>query len=382
MTVSAFLLLALPACLPLALTLLNLLTWPRGQAGFDANHGKVSVLIPARNEEAHIEACLRSILVSGSPLHEVIVYNDSSTDRTEQIVQAIAKEDSRVRCLDGLELPDGWVGKPHACHQLSKVATGDILVFVDADTTLLPGGLNRLLSLLEHRGKRVDIITGVPRQVMGSFAERLIMPLLVVTYTSWFPLRFVWSTQDPRFLAANGQLMAIRRKELEALGGFASIAHEIVDDMALCRRAKQQGRRVLFADGFHMASCRMYRGAGEIWRGFSKNFYEGIGESPIALAFVIALLATTSILPFFAFAIAAITPEVTWWKAALFGVAANVALRVVLVIRHRHPPAGIVFHPLAVLGLIAIGLNSFAWSRRGTLRWAGRVYAARRDRSE
>src|SRR5690606_33472832 len=121
--------------------------------------------------------------------------------------------------------PTGWIGKPHACHQLARHASGDVLLFVDADTRLTPSAIERLGSLLTDD---TSVVTAMPHQEMVSLAERLLLPLLMLTYTSWFPLVLVARSRDARFVAANGQVMAVRRAAYDRLGGFAAVAHEIV----------------------------------------------------------------------------------------------------------------------------------------------------------
>jgi chlorobactene glucosyltransferase len=367
------------ALVPSALTAFNLLTWPRGRR--DAHPSiRPSLLVPARDEERNIEACLQAVFSSDTELHEVIVYDDQSSDRTAEIVERLCRSDPKLRLIRGGPLPGGRVGKPHACHQLALAATGQVLLFVDADTLLAPGGVRRLLSLLEPgRGPGADLVTGVPRQQMRGALERLLMPLLVLTYTSWLPLWLVRHSRNPRFLAANGQLLMIRRQTYEETGGFGAVEREIVDDMALCRLAKIRGARVLFADGFEMASCRMYRSAGELWRGFTKNIYEGLGESPAALLLVLALYATAFVWPYLAFAYSLVLAPAWFWPPAL-GVAANLLTRAALAVRYRHPPTGVLLHPLAVLLLMALAVNSFLNNLRGEVFWRGRSYAARRNR--
>lgn len=368
-------LLAAPISVPLAITLFNLLTWARGRRGARIA-GRVSVLIPARNEEASIEAAVRSVARSRHPVHEVIVYDDLSTDRTPQILAGLAEEIPQLRIVKGFGLPDGWVGKPHACHQLARHATGDVLVFIDADVTLSDEAIERLGSLLE----RADVASAVPRQETGSFAERLVMPLLHLTYTSWLPQLLVLACQDERFVAANGQLMAMRREAYDELGGFAAVRHEIVDDVAFCRHAKRSGKRVVFADGDRIASCRMYTSGREVWEGFSKNIYEGIGGSPLALMAILAVHLFFFVLPYAALAYAVLSGEPHWVAPAAAGVMGNVTLRMVLALRYRQPLSGLVLHPLSIAALCAIAVNSFRWSASGRLRWAGRTYAARAHR--
>jgi chlorobactene glucosyltransferase len=372
---------ALPA-LPLAVTLLNLLTWRRGQRE-PAQQPRVSVLIPARNEENGIATCVRAAAECGYPLHEILVYDDQSSDRTLPILRELERELPRLHVLAGAAPAPGWVGKPHACQQLAQAATGDVLLFVDADTQLLPGALPRILSLLvPQHGLGADVVSALPHQVMVGFAERLLMPLLHLTYTSWLPLFLVQHSADSRFVAANGQLMAFRREGYDRIGGFSAVAHEIVDDVALCRHAKQRGARVVFADGALIARCRMYRSLPQIWSGFSKNLYEGIGATPSRLLLVVLLYLAAFVAPYLVLTLALVFPA---WSALLLpaavGVALNGLLRLALALRFRQPMAGLLLHPLSVLVLCALAVNSYRWSARGRLLWAGRSYGNRKQRA-
>ena len=361
-----------PILVALSLTAVNLLSWSRGRP--ERIEARVSLLVPARNEAARIERCLRSLADGIGPRDEIIVYDDQSTDETAALVERLGAEIPRLRLLRGDDLPAGWVGKPHACHRLAAAARGELFVFVDADVELEPGGLSRLVSLLGE----AQVASAVPLQRMKSFAERLIMPLLHLTYTSWLPLALVSRSADPRIVAANGQLLAIRRHDLERIGGFSAVAGEIVDDVALCRLAKQRGLRVAFGDGAAMASCRMYASGRALWRGFSKNVYEGLG-STLALVVAIALYLAAFVLPYVALVVGLAAVPALVVPAAI-GVGANIALRGLLAWRFHHPWEGLLLHPLAVLSVVAIALNSMRWARGGRLEWAGRRYGARRDR--
>lgn len=363
---------AIPALLCLSLVAVNALTWTRGRRLAPRRSRRVSVLIPARNEEANLEACVRHALASEPGPLEVLVYDDESSDRTPALLSRLSREDARVRALPSRPLPPGWVGKPHACQRLGEAARGDLLLFLDADVRLRERGLGRLLGLVE--AARADVVTAAPRQETGSFAERLVVPLLHVTYMCWLPLALIPRTRDPRVLVANGQVLALTRAAWRRLHGFETIKSAIVDDMALGRRAKERGLTVLFADGHEIARCRMYRSGREVWEGFSKNLYLGLGARPARLALVAALYGAAFVLPYVALALAPLVPALLW--PAVVGVAANVALRGVLVVRQRHPVEGIFLQPLAVLGLLVIAFNSFRWTRAQKVRWRGRTYAA------
>lgn len=362
----------------LAITLLNLMTWRRGRPDHRTDTS-VSVLIPARNEEATIAASVRAAFASSHDVLEVVVYEDGSTDDTARILQELGEEfGERLRVVPGHGLPAGWVGKPHACHQLSKLARGDVLLFVDADTTLQPGGVARVLSLLDRL--RLDLLTAVPRQRTETFWEHTVLPLLHLTYTSWLPMLLVHNTRNTSFLAANGQILAMRRSTRDTLDGFAGVQNEVVDDMALCRLAKQQGLRVAFADGHRIATCRMYTSFGEIWEGFSKNLYEGLGERSVLLLGVITVYGMAFIAPYVALA-AGLAGAPGALLPGLVGVGLNLAVRVLLAARWGHRLWSVLLHPLAVLVLIGIAVNSWRWSRRGTIHWRGRTYASRSART-
>ena len=365
--------------LALGLTCFNLWTWPRGQVRKPVDASRLSILIPARNEIQTIEQAVRAALAC-DPL-EVLVYDDASTDGTTEVLEALAREDVRVHILPGQPLPKGWVGKPHACHHLGLGAKGDVLLFVDADTILAPSGPARLLGLFASHG--ADLVTAVPKQQMGSWFERLVIPLLHLTYTSWFPLLLTWRSTNVKFLAANGQLLAIKASTYHHIGGFERVRHEVVDDMALCRVVKRHGHTVVFADGFHVATCRMYRGAKEVWEGFSKNIYQGLGAWIPGLVLVLALYTLAFVLPYLVLPLGVWLGQPDLWHLALLCVAMNLTLRALLAIRFDHPPLeSVVLHPVAVCGLMAIAINSALWHWRGAVAWSGRTYDTRQGAHE
>lgn len=370
----------LPA-IALGLTAFNSVFWPRGD-GKRPIAGDVSVLIPARNEADTIEACVRAVIESGAEIGEVLVYEDRSSDGTRAILEELAAEYEVLRIVEGQPLPDGWVGKPHACHRLAEEADGDRLVFVDADTFVADGGLRRLVSLIEAGpAGRASLATAVPAQRYATIGERLIIPLLHVTYTSWLPLPLIWRSGHPQFLAANGQLMAIRRDALEEIGGFAAVRDAVVDDMELARAFKRAGHTVVFGDGRRMATCRMYGSWSEIWEGFSKNLYEGLGGRPGLLVGVVGLYLAAFVAPYVGLGVwASGGAGAAVGAAAAVGVGCNVVLRTLFALTHGHPIEGGLTQPVGVIALIGIAGNSLLWHRRGEIRWAGRVYGTREAR--
>jgi chlorobactene glucosyltransferase len=359
-------LLVLPALVPLGLTLLNLATWSRPRPlGVGRVAPTVSALVPARNEEQTIELCVRALLRQAR-VTEVVVYNDGSIDATGAILARLQGEDPRLRVLDGVPLPEGWVGKPHACHRLAQSARGERLLFVDADTELAPDGLDRLLTV------GADLTSALPRERVGSLGEALIVSLLHLTYLSWLPLELIRWVRDPRVLAANGQVLLVDRAAYERLGGFEAVRAEVVDDMALCRAAKQAGLTVAFVDGFHVASCRMYTSGRQAVDGFSKNLYEGVGH-PLALALVVAMYLACFVLPW---ALLPLAPV-----AAAAGIGANLLQRSLIAHRYRLPASTVALHLVSVALFVWIAWRSFGWSRGDRIQWRGRTYAAKARRT-
>jgi chlorobactene glucosyltransferase len=371
-------LIAAPAAGALAISLLNVVGWPRNAKPLASGRPAVSVLIPCRNEERNIETCLRSVFPELIDGDEVIVCDDDSTDETPTILGRLASEFPALRVVSGRPLADGWVGKPNACDVLSRHARNDLLVFVDSDVCLHSGSLGTAAGLLKRYN--ADVLTAVPRQDMVTIAERVVMPWLDLTYVSWLPMPLVWLSSDPRFLAANGQFLAMNRTAYTACGGFDAVRGEVVDDMALCRNAKRAGLRVVFADGSDLATCRMYRGWDEIRDGFSKNLYEGIGGHPLALLAVMSLYGAAFVLPWLLLPFAPLLPLAIVQGAAA-AVAMNLVQRVVVALQRGHGPLSILLHPAGALAFLGIAVNSYRWSRAGRIQWSGRVYAPTSTRS-
>ena len=360
-------------------TALNLLTWPRGRpvkggGATSAPTPSISILIPARNEAVNIEASVRAAAMSQPTPLEIIVCDDNSADGTGEILTRLQAELPTLRVIQGRPLTPGWVGKPHACHQLAQAARGELLLFIDADVRLAQDGIGRVLGLMTAHDAQV--ITAVPRQHTGSPMEELILPLLHLTYTAWLPLALIHSSPDPAFLAANGQILAFRRESYRWIGGFEAVRCEVVDDMAICRNAKRAGLKVVFADGGEIAECRMYRSAAQVWKGFSKNLYEGIGAHPLALVGVLGLYFLAFVAPYLSLMLGIFGVEAAL-APGLVGVGLNLVLRVALAWRFEHSPRAALAQPIAVLALLGLAINSYRWSTQGTIEWAGRIYPRR-----
>jgi chlorobactene glucosyltransferase len=237
----------------------------------------ISVCVPARNEERNIRACLESILGQDYPNFEVIVLDDRSTDKTPEILQRLAPQDKRLKIIHGADLSTGWAGKPHALFQASSAARGDWLCFVDADTFLSPNTLSACYT--KATGTRADMFTIMTFQILGSFWEKVVMPIVMTALSVGFSPRKV-NDPDSKDAIANGQFILIKRAVYDAIGGHESVKDQIVEDKAISEQVKWNGYRLIVANGYSVARTRMYTSLAEMWEGWTKNIYLGLRDRP------------------------------------------------------------------------------------------------------
>jgi hypothetical protein len=323
----------------------------------------VSVLLPARDEEAQVGACLTALRAqTGVADLEVLVLDDGSTDGTADAVRAAADGDPRVRLLGGTPPPAGWLGKPHACARLAAAARGRVLVYVDADVVLAPHAVAATVTLLREHG--LALVSPYPRQEAVTAAERLVQPLLQWSWLTLLPLRAAEHSARPSLSVANGQLLAVDADAYRRAGGHAAVADVVLEDVALLRAVKRAGGRGVVADGTALARCRMYDSGAALREGHAKWLWSATG-SPAASAGVVALLTLAYVVP----PLAALRGA----RAGLAGYAAGVAGRVVTGRRTgaRVWPDALA-HPGSVAALAALTADSWRRHRRGALTWKGR----------
>jgi chlorobactene glucosyltransferase len=240
----------------------------------------ISVCVPARNEERNIRACVESILAQDYPNYEVIVLEDRSTDGTGEILEDLSKQNNKLRVIRGADLPKGWAGKPHALFQASAAAHGTPgawLCFVDADTFLSPTALSACYAKAIET--QADMFTIMTFQILGSFWEKAVMPIVMTALSVGFSPRKV---NDPKSkdAIANGQFILIKRSVYDAIGGHESVKDQIVEDKAISEQVKWNGYRLIVANGYLVAKTRMYTSLPEMWEGWTKNIYLGLSEQP------------------------------------------------------------------------------------------------------
>jgi len=337
---------------------------------------RVSVLVPARNEEANIGACVTSLLAQDYPDLEVVVLNDHSTDRTGEILAEMTRGE-RLRVVAGRDLPEGWLGKHWACHQLAEAASGELLLFTDADTRHGPASVRHGVAALHAEG--ADLLTAVPFEETVTAAEQLIVPVIPWSILTFLPLEVAYRTRSPAFSATIGQYMLFRANAYRAIGGHAAIATDPVDDISLGRRIKGGGFRWRLADATGDVRCRMYQNAEQVFEGFSKNLFSAFGNRALPFVGVWLWLEIVFLLPVAVLLARLLGAPVPNLDAgiALAGVAAGLASWGVSHLRFGFPARLIPLYPLTMLLALTIALRSVALVRRGRTTWKGRTLVQR-----
>jgi chlorobactene glucosyltransferase len=346
----------------------------------------ISVCVPARNEERNIGRCVEALLAQTYPNFEVIVLDDRSTDSTGEILRRYAAQNDVLTVLNGSDLLPGWAGKPHALTQAAAAAHGEWLCFVDADTFVTPDALAAVYA--KALETKADLFTIMTRQIMLTFWERAVLPLVMLALSVGFSPRKV---NDPRRkdAIANGQFIFIKRDVYEAVGGHEAIKGSIVEDKDLAVLVKGKGYRLVVADGRKVASTRMYTSLAEMWEGWTKNIYLGLrddrgllwlGVFGAFLAFTAALLLPAWVLWGVILTVAGPGPEgsVVLLEAMLLW--AYLIFWRVLASRGMGIPAWYALTIPIGAGVFAAMMITSAWnvlSGKG-VTWKGRIYAPER----
>ena len=334
-----------------------------------AKHPSVSVIVPARDEEACLGACLQSLVTQTGVSFEVIVVDDASTDRTREIALSFPL----VRIVDAGPLPEGWTGKNNAMAAGARQARGEWLLFTDADTVHLPGSLAR--SLAEARQHGAALLSYSPEQEVDGIWEKAVMPVIFAELaTTYSPSRV--SDPGSSAAAANGQYLLISRRAYDAVGGHAAIAGSLLEDVALARKVKASGQKIFFRYGGDAVRTRMYRSFAKLREGWTKNLGL-LFPSPVWLAMV-RLLEFLSILG----SVEAVVLGALYGRKRLAILALILFLilcgRFVTRIRKANFASGVT--SLALLGLPIFSyllLRSTVFYRSGKITWKGRSYDPR-----
>lgn len=361
----------------LGVTLWNALAWPVvGEGGAAVDEGalepSVSILIPARDEELNIAACLDAALAGGSIVAEAFVYDDHSRDATARIVSDYARRDARVRLIPPVALPAGWCGKTFACARLAREARGRWLLFLDADARLAPGAAARIVSAAEAHG--VTLLSCWPRLWMRGFWEGTLLPLLNFVVFTLYPAPLAARRRSSASLGlAHGSCLLARRDAYEIIGGHATVRDQLFEDVRLAQVWRERGQESLCLDGRRVVAVRMYRSLAEVWKGFQKNFFPAFRRPASFWAFL-ALHGGVFLLPL---ALAPLAYSFAWARPLAGAAVCVFLMRAALAVRFGHPWWSVALHPLGEAVLVALGLSSWLRCRTGRgVEWKGRRYRA------
>jgi glycosyltransferase involved in cell wall biosynthesis len=330
---------------------------------------RITAIVPARDEEVTIEACVRS-LARQAEIAEIFVVNDHSTDCTSEIVQGLAKEFRKVQLLEAREIPAGWLGKNHAVWEGAKRASSRWLLFTDADAELLDGAAAQALRIAGETG--AVLVSFSPEQVTEAWYEKALIPFVYSRLANHFSYDAV-NNADSKTAAANGQFLMIREDVYDEIGGHESVAGEVLEDVALAKRVKAARYRIWFGSGLGVVRVRMYRSFDEMWEGWKKNLYLLVGGTPGAVARELAL-----VVPWITVALLVLGLKVP--AAFVAGLGLLVARHAVYgsaLLRNHFRVMYILYYILAVALYVGVLWASYRAHVHGAVEWKGRRISVR-----
>jgi len=324
----------------------------------------ITAIVPARNEEAVIAGCVESLALQPE-IAEILVVNDQSTDKTAEVVRDLMLKIPQLRLLETQDVPSGWVGKNNAVYLGAKEAKSPWLLFTDADAELQPGAAARALQIAKETN--AALFSFSPEQVTQSWYEKSLIPFVYSRLAKHFSYDAVNDPASPA-AAANGQFLLIQRDAYNSIGGHASVASEVLEDVALAKRAKAAGFRLWFASGQGIVRVRMYRSFCAMWQGWRKNLYLLVGGTPSA-----AFRELESTIPWIPLALILLGMKVP--IAPLLGVCFLLLRQFTYgleISRNHYPFKFIIYYVPAVALYAGVLWASYRAHTKGKVEWKGR----------
>lgn len=327
----------------------------------------VTAIVPARNEETVISACITS-LANQAEVAEILVVNDQSTDATASVVGSLIQKFPSVRLLESGELPDGWVGKNHALWVGVQHAQCPWLLFTDADAEHQNDSVSRALQIAQEQN--AALVSFSPEQVTESWYENSLVPYIYLRLAKKFSYEKVNDPNSPA-AAANGQFLMIRRDVYDAIGGHAGVAGEVLEDVALAMRVKAAGHRLFFGSGKGVVRVRMYRSFRAMWQGWQKNLYRLVGGTPWSV-----LREIESSLPWIPLLLILLGLKypVLLFLGVLFLIVRQASYGLDLA-RNQYPFSLIFYYAPAAVLYVAVLWASYRSHIKGRIQWKGREYS-------
>lgn len=338
------------------------------------NSQRVSAIVPARNEEVVIAACVKS-LIPQEEIAEILVIDDQSSDRTAEIVRGLAAGSPKVRLLETAELPEGWVGKNNAVWIGANQARGDWLLFTDADAVHEANSAGKALAVA--RENSADMVSFSPEQELGSWYEKATLPYVYTRLSNRFRFEEVNDADSP-VAAANGQFILIRRDVYESVDGHASVASNVLEDVALAARVKGAGHRIWFGNGKGIVRVRMYRSFAAMREGWSKNLYTLMGgtaeavKSELSRALLPMMLTIMTAMAVWVVSASAVF-SFAMLVAGLLGLLSGYGLELQ---RNGYSPSLVIYGIPGRILFAAVLWESYESHRNGRVEWKGRAYPA------
>ena len=337
----------------------------------------VSVLVPARNEAHNIERCVRSLLAQDYPLFEIMVLDDNSTDDTAAIVQEIGRQDGRVQLVPGNELPQGWMGKNYACHQLAGRATGEWLLFTDADTDHAPGSLAWAVKAAQQN--RAGLVSLIPHSVTHTLGEETLLPIIPLGLLGLLPLWLGARIPISYATMAIGTFMLFRRETYLGIGGHQGVRGEIAEDVCLARRVRRAGGNVILLDGSDQLDVHFYHGFRDAWHGLAKSAFAALDYRLLPVALMIAFYGFLFLWPVVLLLRGLLQGRLgdPSLRLAMLHVALNGGLCYTLATRFRMPRRTALLFPVTILLTIIILFDGMRQAFSAGTGWKGRLYHVR-----
>lgn len=340
----------------------------------------VSIMVPACNEEAVIETCVRALLEQDYPNYELLVVDDRSKDNTAAIVQRLAEETGRVQLLRITELPPGWTGKTHALHKLQQQAKGDWFLFVDADTRLNPSCVRTVV--MDAAKHKVGMISLMPALEMKTFWEKAVQPFAGMCLIFLYPLSKANNPKETEAGFANGQFIFVDRPTYEAMGGHVSVRDKFVEDIHLGRLARKSGRGLRVASAPLLLSVRMYTTLDAIIRGWSRIFYSAVDFHASKMILLLVFILVFSVTSYATIALFGglwlIGKTCVFSKTMLgLGLLHELGQTTVMARLYRHsksPLRYLVYRIFGVMVMIVICLRTIRMCQTHQVTWRGTTY--------
>jgi glycosyltransferase involved in cell wall biosynthesis len=326
----------------------------------------ITAIVPARNEEAVIAACVES-LAKQPEIAQILVVDDQSRDGTAAIVRHLAVRFPQIELLGAEEPPAGWVGKNNAVTLGARRATKEWLLFADADVELQDGAAARALQIAKD--SNAVLVSFSPEQITEAWYEKALIPFVYCRLARRFSFADV---NDPKSkaAAANGQFLLVQREMYDAVGGHARFASDVLEDVALAGALKAAGHRIWFGSGKGIVRARMYRTFGAMWEGWKKNLYRLMGGTPWK-----AFREGESVFPWVALLM--ILLGIKFPVAMLAGVLLLLLRQTSYgseLVRNQYPWSFIIYYIPAVCLYTGVLAASYLGYRRGKFAWKGREY--------